>query len=157
MKKSIIRIASLFFIVTIAICVASCSKMKVGYLRTEGASFTPDSLNIYRNIDPESDRVVQNLPWVSTRIQGVAGTNPLNYELANVIATDGGDAQLFTNLVKQNIISVSGGMIVVSLNAVNQLPNGRYLLSIRVFNDDNSSVLNNVFKVIITDEEVFTE
>ena len=31
---------------------ASCSKMDVGYLRTEGASFTPDSLNVFHNIDP---------------------------------------------------------------------------------------------------------
>lgn len=55
---------------------ASCSKMDVGYLRTAGASFTPDSINAFHNIDPTSDRAVNNLPFVSTRIQGVAGTNP---------------------------------------------------------------------------------
>ena len=60
----------------------SCSKMDVGYLRTAGASFTPDSINAFHNIDPTSDRAVNNLPFVSTRIQGVAGTNPVNFELA---------------------------------------------------------------------------
>ena len=53
----------------------SCSKMDVGYLRTTGASFTPDSLNAFHNVDATSERGINKLPFVSTRIQGVAGTN----------------------------------------------------------------------------------
>ena len=65
---------------------ASCSKMKVGYLRTAGASFAPDSINVFHNIDPTSDRYIEQQPFVSTSIQGVAGTNPVNFELSSVKA-----------------------------------------------------------------------
>ena len=39
----------------------SCSKMDVGYLRTTGASFTPDSLNAFHNVDATSERGINNL------------------------------------------------------------------------------------------------
>ncbi len=76
----------------------SCSKMDVGYLRTMGASFTPDSLNAFHNVDLTSDRGKYKLPFVSTRIQGVAGTNPINYELSGVKANQE-QAQLFMKLI----------------------------------------------------------
>lgn len=155
MKSIYKSISILCFVVAVSLLFAACSKMKVGYLRTTSASFAPDSLNVYKNIDPESDQYKQKTPWVSTRIQGVAGTNPLNYELANVTSDNGGDTQLFIKLHKENLISVAGGMIVVSQDAVKQLPNGTYRLSLRVFNDDHSDLLNNIFRVIVADEEVF--
>ena len=130
---------------------ASCSKMDVGYLRTAGASFTP---NAFHNIDPTSDRAVNNLPFVSTRIQGVAGTNPVNFELAGVKAGSPGQEQLFLKLCREGEISVAGGLVVVSLKAVKQLPNGRYRLSLRVYNEDHEAVLENVFKVVVTDDEL---
>ncbi|WP_315357679.1 hypothetical protein [Prevotella denticola] len=133
---------------------ASCSKMDVGYLRTAGASFTPDSINAFHNIDPTSDRAVNNLPFVSTRIQGVAGTNPVNFELAGVKAGSPEQEQLFLKLCREGEISVAGGLVVVSLKAVKQLPNGRYRLSLRVYNEDHEAVLENVFKVVVTDDEL---
>lgn len=72
MKKGIALLCLMAF--TIGFMV-SCSKMDVGYLRTTGASFTPDSLNAFHNVDATSERGINNLPFVSTRIQGVAGTN----------------------------------------------------------------------------------
>ena len=57
----------------------SCSKMDVGYSENNMvASFTPDSLNAFHNVDATSERGINKLPFVSTRIQGVAGTNPIN-------------------------------------------------------------------------------
>ena len=69
--------------------------MKVGYLRTAGASFAPDSINVFHNIDPTSDRYIEQQPFVSTSIQGVAGTNPVNFELASVKADTPAAARLF--------------------------------------------------------------
>ena len=92
----------------------SCSKMDVGYLRTTGASFTPDSLNAFHNVDATSERGINKLPFVSTRIQGVAGTNPINYELFGVKADNQEQAQLFMKLYKEGKISVTGGSDLLS-------------------------------------------
>ena len=72
-KKNILMLSLMALVIGFT---ASCSKMDVGYLRTEGASFTPDSLNVFHNIDSTSVRATDSLPFVSIRIQGVAGTNP---------------------------------------------------------------------------------
>ena len=83
MKKRISLLCLLGLVIGFMV---SCSKVDVGYLRTRDASFHPDSLNVFHNIDPDSERGRGNLPFVSTRIQGVAGTNPINYELSGVKA-----------------------------------------------------------------------
>ena len=154
MKKMKKRIALLCLTALTIGFMASCRRMDVGYLRTTGASFTPDSMNVFHNIDPTSDRAVGNLPFVSTRIQGVAGTNPVNFELAGVKAGSPEQEQLFLKLCREGEISVTGGLVVVSLKAVKQLPNGRYQLSFRVYNEDHEAVLENVFKVVVTDDEL---
>ena len=153
MKKRTLNITLLAFFAILTICFTSCSKVKVGYLRTTGASFTPDSMIVVRNLDTTSDRYINKTPWVSTRIQGVAGTNPLNYEFAGVETSDGGDATAFEQLVKEKRIRVEGGLVLIFQDAVEKLTNGRYAISIKVYNDDHSSVLKNAFKVIVQDEE----
>ena len=153
MKKRTLNITLLAFFAILTICVTSCSKVKVGYLRTTGASFTPDSMIVVRNLDTTSDRYINKTPWVSTRIQGVAGTNPLNYEFAGVEVSEGGDATVFEQLVKEKRIKVDGGLVLVFQDAVEKLTNGKYDISIKVYNDDHSSVLKNAFKVIVQDYE----
>ena len=135
---------------------ASCSKMKVGYLRTAGASFAPDSINVFHNIDPTSTRYLEQEPFVSTSIQGVAGTNPVNYELSSVKADSPSASELFMKLYKEGKISVAGGLIVVSQNASHQLPNGRYVLSLKVYNEDHEAILKDVFTIVVTDDELPT-
>jgi len=135
----------------------SCSKVDVGYLRTRDASFHPDSLNVFHNIDPDSERGRGNLPFVSTRIQGVAGTNPINYELSGVKADSEELSQLFMKLYKEGKVSVTGGLIVVTQEAAKQLPNGRYSLTLKVYNEDHSADLKDVFKIVVTDDELIVE
>ena len=134
----------------------SCSKMKVGYLRTAGASFAPDFINVFHNIDPTSDRYIEQQPFVSTSIQGVAGTNPVNYELSSVKADSPSASELFMKLYKEGKISVAGGLIVVSQDASRQLTNGRYILSLKVYNEDHEAILKDVFKIVVTDDELPT-
>ncbi len=104
-----------------------------------------------------SDRGKYKLPFVSTRIQGVAGTNPINYELSGVKADNQEQAQLFMKLYKEGKISVTGGLIVVTQDAAQQLPNGRYQLSIKVYNEDHEAVLENIFKVVVTDDKLLVD
>ena len=90
-------------------------------------------------------------------MEGVAGTNPINYELSGVKADNQEQAQLFMKLYKEGKISVTGGLIVVTQEATQQLANGRYRLSLKVYNQDHEVVLEDIFKVVVTDDELPVE
>ena len=153
MKKIYNLGSTLFVVALIAMAVAACNTMPVGFLRTKGASFSPDTLNVYHNPHASTLRFTDNLPWVSYRIQGVAGTNPINYELADVKATEGGDAEKFKALAQKGLLKVDGGMIVLMQECVAELPNGRYTLSLRVYNDGHSQTIDDVYTIIVGDDE----
>ena len=154
MKKIYNLARALFAVAFIAMAVAACNTMPVGFLRTEGASFSPDTLNVYHNPHSSTLRYNDHRPWVSYRIQGVAGTNPINYELADVKATEGGDAEKFKALAQKGLLKVDGGMIVLMHEGVAELPNsGRYTLSLRVYNDGHSKTIDDVYTIIVGVDE----
>lgn len=154
MKKIYNLARALFTVAFIAMAVAACNTMPVGFLRTEGASFSPDTLNVYHNPHASTLRYNDHRPWVSYRIQGVAGTNPINYELADVKATEGGDAEKFKALAQKGLLKVDGGMIVLMHEGVAELPNsGRYTLSLRVYNDGHSQTISDVYTIIVGVDE----
>ncbi len=154
MKKIYNLARALFAVAFIAMAMAACNTMPVGFLRTEGASFSPDTLNVYHNPHASTPRYNDHRPWVSYRIQGVAGTNPINYELADVKATEGGDAEKFKALAQKGLLKVDGGMIVLMQEGVAELPNsGRYTLSLRVYNDGHSQTISDVYTIIVGVDE----
>ncbi len=154
MKKIYNLARALFAVAFIAMAVVACNTMPVGFLRTEGASFSPDTLNVYHNPHASTPRYNDHRPWVSYRIQGVAGTNPINYELADVKATEGGDAEKFKALAQKGLLKVDGGMIVLMQEGVAELPNsGRYTLSLRVYNDGHSQTISDVYTIIVGVDE----
>ncbi len=154
MKKIYNLARALFAVAFIAVAVAACNTMPVGFLRTEGASFSPDTLNVYHNPHSSTLRYNDHRPWVSYRIQGVAGTNPINFELADVKATEGGDAEKFKALAQKGLLKVDGGMIVLMHEGVAELPNsGRYTLSLRVYNDGHSQTISDVYTIIVGVDE----
>ena len=154
MKKIYNLARALFAVAFIAMAVAACNTMPVGFLRTEGASFSPDTLNVYHNPHSSTPRYNDHRPWVSYRIQGVAGTNPINFELAGVKATEGGDAEKFKALAQKGLLKVDGGMIVLMHEGVAELPNsGRYTLSLRVYNDGHSQTIDDVYTIIVGVDE----
>ena len=154
MKKIYNLTRALFAVAFIAMAVAACNTMPVGFLRTEGASFSPDTLNVYHNPHSSTPRYNDHRPWVSYRIQGVAGTNPINFELAGVKATEGGDAEKFKALAQKGLLKVDGGMIVLMHEGVAELPNsGRYTLSLRVYNDGHSQTIDDVYTIIVGVDE----
>jgi len=154
MKKIYNLARALFAVAFIAVAVAACNTMPVGFLRTEGASFSPDTLNVYHNPHSSTPRYNDHRPWVSYRIQGVAGTNPLNFVRAEVKATEGGDAEKFKALAQKGLLKVDGGMIVLMHEGVAELPNsGRYTLSLRVYNDGHSQTISDVYTIIVGVDE----
>lgn len=148
-------------IVTIAllslIALAACDRMKIGYLQTENAVYEPDSVNAYRELAPGDTHLTENAPWTSNSIQGVAGTAPVNYEIYDVTASNGGDAEAFKQIIKSGDARIQGSMLQLFQNGVKQIPNGTYTISLRVYNEDHSAILTNIFRFIVADKEEFYE
>lgn len=135
-------IYSVFFLV---FALWGCHDVKVGYLKADNAEYAPTSIVVRKELDPEEDelRIMNDANWVSPKIQGVLGTNPLNYELVNVTATEGGDAEAF----KQEVVVRGGGIMELPLHT--KVPKGHYLVSLRVYNEGYSAELKNAFTFIV--------
>lgn len=130
----------------------SCNKIPIGYLNTRGAVFTPDTIYVGRNIDPESPRAKNAAPWTSLRIQGVAGTNPINYDFHSVKVNNGGDATKFEAIVRTGHVSTKGGIVQISQEGVKGIPNGDYTLSLRAYNEGHSAILQDIITFVVKDE-----
>ena len=149
-------IYSLLLVTLLALALPSCRKVAVGYLDATHATFAAKVLKVYRTVpddDPHSLKREYPAPWTSQRIQGVSGTNPVNYEFLSVDVADGGDAAKFAAAVKDGKVTVNGGTINLFPSAVQTLPNGKYTVNLRVYNESHSRELRGLFTFIIQDEE----
>lgn len=135
-------IYTLFFLV---FALWGCHDVKVGYLKADNAEYDPTSMVIRKELDPIEDeiRIKNETNWVSPKIQGVLGTNPLNYELIDVNVSEGGDKELF----KKELIVRGGGIMELPLRTA--LPKGRYEVSLRVYNEDYSAEIKKAFTFIV--------
>ena len=148
-------IYSLLLVTLLALALPSCRKVTVGYLDTTHATFATKELQVYRTVaddDPHGLKQEYPAPWTSQRIQGVSGTNPVNYQFLSVDVADGGDAAKFAAAVQAGKITVNGGTINLFPEAVQSLPNGRYTVNLRVYNEGYSRELRGLFTFIIQDE-----
>lgn len=152
-KSKTTILAALVALVAGLATLAGCARMDVGYLKTDDASFSPHELSVYRIIDPESERARNGSPWSSSRIQGVSGTAPINYSYLSVRATDGGSAEAFDAVAKAGHLLIRGGLIQLFQKGVEQLPNGKYILTIKVSNEDHEAVLRDIFTIVVADRD----
>lgn len=136
------NIAIFIFLLVIG---ASCHETKIGYLKTEGASYLPDSTIIRTVLDEVLDkaRIANKAPWVSSNLQGVLGTPPITYRIVDVTSPDSGDTDLF----RQELTIRGNGVMLVPL--VPKSPKGKYVVSIEVANEDHTQILENAFTFII--------
>lgn len=151
MKSSLL--SGLFALLLAALAFTACDRMKVGYLNAENAAYLPDTLRAYRNPAPDSERAKNGAPWTSTRIQGVAGTNPINYKYVSVVAKEGGDAAAFDAAAKAGEVLIQGGIVQVFPAALKRIPNGVYSLTLLVYNEDHRRELPNVLTIVVGDDE----
>lgn len=129
----------------------SCHDVKVGFLKVENAEYTPDSIVIPAKLVTAEEnswvndqvRIDNNSPWVTNKISGLLGTEPLKYEFVSVKASEGGDAELFA---KEIVVRGVGRMELPLRPAA---PQGRYLVTLKVSNEDYSAILPDVFTFII--------
>lgn len=122
-----------------------CQDIPVGYLNAENAQYLPDTMIIRLELDETEDayRMHNLAPWVSPQLQGVIGTAPLEYEVVEVKATEGGDPELF-----QHLVSVRGGGRM-EFPLISDITPGRYTVSLRVWNEGHSSIIKDVFTFIV--------
>lgn len=132
--------------------IASCNQPKIGYLKTDNAEYLQDTLIVHRTLDPDRSDLEYYMDqsgadwWASDPISGVLGTAPIMYSIVNVKASEGGDATLFL----QEVHIIGGGVFQYPVKDI-KAPNGTYLISIQIANDDHSAVLEDTFWIIIKD------
>lgn len=138
MKKYIIALL-------VATLLMGCTKTKIGYMKADNAEYIPNILEIRTELDPVVDaiRIKNNAPWVTMKIAGVLGTDPLMYSLVSVKALDGGDAEIF----KSELKVLGRGVMQVPL--VPKSPKGKYVISLKVSNEDYSANLTDIYTFII--------
>ena len=127
------------------LCLFSCEKQEIGYLKTENASYTPNTLEIRKEPDPVIDaiRIQNKAPWTTLPIEGVLGTPPIHYEIIDVKASDGGDAELF----RSELSIIGGGIMYYPME--NKAPKGAYTISIKIWNEGHNKILQDAFTFII--------
>ena len=103
----------------------------------------------YDDVDPICDeyiglvsKIEDAIPWSTSTIEGVLGTQPIRYSIADVTSTDG-NADLF----KEELVIYGGGRMQLPFAC--KAPKGTYRVSIIIENEGYSHRLDNVFTFII--------
>ena len=140
MKQIILLIAML------AILFSGCHETTVGYLITENASYTPDSLYIRLTPDPEKDalRIKNKSAWASLDLQGYEGTLPIFFSVESVTSNQGEEAAA---AFMQQLSIRGGGALLYPFE--NSTTAGIYKVSIRLTNEGYSQVLTDAMTIIV--------
>ena len=90
-----------------------------------------------------------DMPWLSTKIQGVLGTQPMYVEIENVVSESGDETGA---AAMRELLTVRGdGMFNLPLN-VSSIPVGRYKISLNIYNEGYSQDVNDVFTIIVVNK-----
>lgn len=105
-----------------------------------------ESLAILKeDIETWQNKVNYKLPYVSSEIDGVLGTEILYFRVVNVKSDNSENAAKFMDYVE-----VKGhGQVSVKYNP--EVPAGTYLLTLEVENEGRSKIIEDVFTVILKD------
>ena len=141
MKKLIIFTGTILLLIHVA-----CQDVTVGYLKTENAGYTPDSLIIRKEPDPVKDalRIKNDAPWRALTLQGFLGTPPIMFSIENVTSPNGQEA---ADLFKKELSILGGGSLLYKLRG--EAPLGRYVISVRLTNEGYSKVVPDAFTFIV--------
>lgn len=102
-------------------------------------------IGVYEEIEskgPDTDRSRYDIPWVSTQIQGVEGTNPIFVTISNV-TTDTGDV----DKLLENITVRSDGTFTIPCR--HDIPVGRYKISLNFRGPGHEAAFEDIFTVIV--------
>lgn len=90
-------------------------------------------------------QIADTVPWTSSPVEGVLGTEPITYSIARI----DGENDVKTSLFSKYLTIIGGGRFILYWSKVELLPLGRYVISIRVTNEGYSRVIDNVFTFIV--------
>ena len=128
------------------VLLAACHETTIGYLKTEDASYKPDTVEIRKTPDPVLDavRVENNSPWIFFRLQGYRGTDPIIFSVESVTPSEGEEAarQFMSELT-------IGGGGVFTFPLKNNAKPGFYTVSIRLTNEGYSKVIKDAMTFVV--------
>lgn len=132
-------------LIVLLLLTVGCNDMKVGYLDTEYAVYKPNVMTIRKELDMEdwddSNRLKKKAHWVSPAIQGVQGTAPMFMSIQDVRTEGGGDVSTF---LKYTTLRGNGQFDV---DFENDIPIGKYIVTIKVANEGYTAVLEDIFTI----------
>ncbi len=101
------------------------------------------------NIDSElvliRRRIEDIVPYTSSPVEGVLGTEPLIYTIERVRGDDAGKVALFSKY----LTIIGGGRLVLHWSKEEQLPVGVFTVSIRITNEGYSRIFEDVITYIV--------
>lgn len=133
---------TILFLSFILLLVIGCQKdIAIGYLNVVNAIYSPDSMIVKAKLDVEEDayQIKHKIPWQSNEIDGVKGTLPIYFQIWSI---NGGQPEI----MNQFTIKPTG---VIELPYNHTVPNGRYLLSVKISNKDHGYTIDSAFTVIV--------
>ena len=138
----------MYLLMFVGMVLGGCHESTVGYLITKDASYNPDSIVIRLTPDPSLDamRIESKAPWVSLRMEGYVGTEPISFSIDDVSSTAGDEAAL---LFKEDVYIRGGGVLLYPFEPKNKIPAGRYTVSVRVTNEDWSEVVMDALTFVV--------
>lgn len=132
------------FLIVLTICLG-CQDITVGYLITDNAGYNPDSLEVRINLDStgvDAQRVKTGQPWMSYRIEGVEGTQPIFFSIRNIKTEDGDVASMWKWLKVRN-----DGTFMIPLE--HTVVAGRYTISLNFENEGYEKFKDDLFIIIV--------
>ena len=121
---------------------SSCDDQEIGFLSVEYAKYNPDTLFVAKEVTDQR-QIDMNIPWVSTQMEGVEGTQPITLSIAEVKSTSAFDKEQFLSDVNVR----GNGIFEVALK--HQIPSGRYLISLEAKNEGHTKLIPDIFTVIV--------
>lgn len=138
-KIDIMKTGILGMLILAGIAFHGCDDITKGYLETDEAGYTTDTLRIV--LDPGN---TDTIPYQSERIQGIIGTFPIHYELAAFRNASGEETE--TGITSQ-IEMVLNGVFQIAKN--HTIPEGTYTADLRVWNLGRSFVLPRIYTIVV--------
>ena len=88
-----------------------------------------------------------NIPWHTSPIGGILGTQPMSYSIGEVKNENPENAELF----RQSLSIMGGGIMFVALDV--KAPEGSYIVSIVIENEGQRVVLEDAFTFIVAEQD----
>ena len=133
-----------FVMLFMALAFMRCSDVAVGFLFTDDASYAQDTLYITRFSNLDEADIDVSIPWVTSQIEQLLGTEPLSYSLVGVKSPNGQEA---AEDFAKYLTVIGGGRMYVDARV--DSPEGCYTVSLKVENEGHSAILTDIFTFVL--------